>query len=196
MSDKAETDPRLDGLRDARILPAGEEHLPALAELAGVIWRACYPGIISRAQIEYMLESMYSLPNLRAEIRAQNVRFYRVLVGTDFVGFASLGPCGLPGVLKLHKVYLKPEFQHRGLGRRLLRHCQAEAVRGGARRLILAVNKRNTPAIAAYQRAGFAIAESVVTDIGGGFVMDDFIMGIELPPFGAGPRKATRLISS
>jgi len=38
------------------------------------------------------------------------------------------------------------------------------------------VNKRNAKAIAAYQRNGFVIADSVVTDIGHGFVMDDFIM--------------------
>jgi hypothetical protein len=42
------------------------------------------------------------------------------------------------------------------------------------------VNKRNTRAIAAYQRNGFVTADSVVTDIGGGFVMDDYIMAKEL----------------
>ncbi len=46
----------------------------------------------------------------------------------------------------------------------------------GAHRLILSVNKRNAQAIAAYKRNGFVIAESVVTDIGGGFVMDDYVM--------------------
>jgi RimJ/RimL family protein N-acetyltransferase len=48
------------------------------------------------------------------------------------------------------------------------------------RRLILSVNKRNTKAITAYKRNGFAIVESVVTDIGGGFVMDDYVMDKEL----------------
>jgi len=37
------------------IVPAAAADLPALAELAGVIWRACYPGIITPAQIDYML---------------------------------------------------------------------------------------------------------------------------------------------
>ena len=41
---------------------------------------------------------------------------------------------------------------------------------------MLSVNKRNAKAIAAYQKNGFGITESVVTDIGNGFVMDDFIM--------------------
>ncbi len=73
-----------------------------------------------------------------------------------------------------------PELHGRGLGSRLLQHVEREVRQLGARRLILSVNKRNAKAIAAYQRNGFVIAESVVTDIGGGFVMDDFIMTKEL----------------
>jgi GNAT superfamily N-acetyltransferase len=158
------------------ILPAAEEHLPALAELAGVIWRAYYPAVISREQIEFMLARMYSQDTLRGEIRSQGVHFYRLLADGRFAGFASIGPTDQAGVMKLHKIYLLPEIHGRGLGSRLLKHCEAEARRLGAHRLILAVNKRNARAIAAYQRNGFAIAESVAVDIGGGFVMDDFIM--------------------
>ena len=44
------------------------------------------------------------------------------------------------------------------------------------------VNKRNDRAIAAYQKAGFCIAEEAVLDIGGGFVMDDFLMEKEVSP--------------
>jgi len=68
----------------------------------------------------------------------------------------------------------------RGLGSRLLRHCEREVRAGGAHRLILSVNKRNARAIAAYRRNGFVIADSVVTDIGGGFVMDDYVMAKSL----------------
>jgi ribosomal protein S18 acetylase RimI-like enzyme len=43
------------------------------------------------------------------------------------------------------------------------------------------VNKNNTKAIRAYQRAGFTIAESVVNHFGGGFVMDDYRMTAACP---------------
>ena len=39
----------------------------------------------------------------------------------------------------------------------------------------LRVNKGN-PTVRIYERAGFIIKESVVKDIGNGFVMDDYIM--------------------
>jgi RimJ/RimL family protein N-acetyltransferase len=61
-----------------------------------------------------------------------------------------------------------------------LQQVEGEVRTGGARRLILSVNKRNTKAITAYKRNGFVIVESVVTDIGGGFVMDDYVMARDL----------------
>ncbi len=163
-----------------QIVPATTEDLPALSELAGVIWRQHYPGIISRAQIDYMLDRMYSLETLNAELRAKGIRFERLLVNDRFVGFASYGPTSEPGVMKLHKCYLLPELHGRGYGSLLLRHCEQAARRLGARRLILAVNKQNSKAVTAYERNGFVIAESVITDFGGGFVMDDYIMAKNL----------------
>jgi RimJ/RimL family protein N-acetyltransferase len=50
----------------------------------------------------------------------------------------------------------------------------------GIGKIALAVNKRNSNAIAAYEKWGFHIEQSVVKDIGNGFVMDDFIMAKEV----------------
>ena len=162
------------------IVAAAEADLPAIAELAGIIWWAHYPGIISHEQIDYMLARMYSIATLRAEIVSEGIRFERLVVDGILVGFASYGPTREPGVMKLHKLYLRGDCQGRGLGRLLLQHCERKARKLGALRLILAVNKQNARAIAAYKRNGFAIVDSVVTDIGGGFVMDDFIMARNL----------------
>src|SRR5438876_12445579 len=49
----------------ARIARAAERDLAAVAELARVIWRKHYPGIISHEQIVYMLALGYSLDALR-----------------------------------------------------------------------------------------------------------------------------------
>jgi GNAT superfamily N-acetyltransferase len=163
-----------------RIVPATEEHLPAIAGLAAVIWRACYPGIITMAQIDYMLAQMYSPDTMRGEIRSLGIRYDRLLVGEKFVGFSSYGPTDQPAVFKLHKLYLLSTWQGRGLGSLLLQHCEREVRKLGAHRLLLSVNKRNVRAIKAYQRNGFEIAGSVVTDIGGGFAMDDHVMAKNL----------------
>jgi len=154
-----------------QILPAVEADLPAIARLAGLIWRSHYPGIISTEQIEYMLAKMYSLETLREEIRLRAIRYERLLVGQEFAGFASHGPTEQPKLFKLHKIYLHPACHGQGLGSFLLRHCALQARNLGADRLMLTVNKRNSKAIAAYQRNGFAITDSVIVEIGAGFVM-------------------------
>jgi ribosomal protein S18 acetylase RimI-like enzyme len=40
--------------------------------------------------------------------------------------------------------------------------------------ITLTVNKHNAQTLAIYQRLGFTVEDAIVTDIGGGFVMDDF----------------------
>jgi diamine N-acetyltransferase len=162
------------------IIRATETDLPAISGLAGVIWRACYPGIITHAQIDYMLARMYSPDVLRDEICSQGIRYDQLLVDGKPAGFASYGPASGPGVMKLHKLYLLPEMHGHGLGSLLLQQVEREVRAGAGRRLILSVNKRNARAIAAYQRNGFVTVNSVVTDIGGGFVMDDYIMAKDL----------------
>ena len=42
------------------------------------------------------------------------------------------------------------------------------------------MNKNNKNTIEAYKKWGFTIIDSVVTDIGNGFVMDDYIMEYKL----------------
>jgi GNAT superfamily N-acetyltransferase len=162
------------------IIPAAEADLPVISQLAGVIWRACYPGIITHAQIDYMLARMYAIEVMRDEIRSRGIHYDLLFVDGKPAGFASYGPASEPGVVKLHKLYLMAELHGRGLGSRLLQHVESEVRRLGARRLSLSVNKCNARAIAAYQRNGFVVAETVVTDIGGGFVMDDYVMAKDL----------------
>ena len=161
------------------IIRATEADLPAISELAGVIWHACYPGIITTEQIDYMLARMYSLEVLHDGIRSRGSRYDQLLVNGKLAGFASYGPTAQPDATKLHKLYLLQELHGRGLGSLLLQHVEREARTAGARRLILSVNKRNTKAIAAYQRNGFVVVDSLITDIGGGFVMNDYVMAKE-----------------
>ena len=78
--------------------------------------------------------------------------------------------------MKLDKLYVHPRHQRCGHGGRLIARARDRARARGCQRLVLAVNRHNLTAIAAYRKHGFGIEEAVVTDIGGGFVMDDFIM--------------------
>jgi RimJ/RimL family protein N-acetyltransferase len=48
--------------------------------------------------------------------------------------------------------------------------------------VVLGVNRLNEKAIRAYTRNGYLIRGPLKTDIGNGYVMDDFIMEKILPP--------------
>jgi diamine N-acetyltransferase len=158
------------------IAPARRDELPEIQRLAGIVWRGHYPGIITNAQIEYMLERGYSLPALQRLADTPGYRFDLLKVDGMPVGFAAYCPDTLPAAMKLDRIYLLPERHGQGLGRRLIDHVAAEARAAGCTTLILRVNKGNATAIAFYRRAGFAIRESMVDDIGSGFVMDDYVM--------------------
>ena len=163
----------------ASLVPAGAEQLPLIRDLAFSIWPQVYPGIISEAQIHYMLELRYHLDVLRADLE-KGVRFALVVLDDQPVGFTAFEPREEDGEAFLHKLYLVPEVAGRGLGAQALEWVTNQARRLGLRRLRLFVNKNNAGAVRAYLRNGFTFHEDKVTDIGDGFVMDDYVMVKEL----------------
>jgi GNAT superfamily N-acetyltransferase len=165
------------GMNEAlSIVSATEADLGAVAKLAGVIWRRHYPGIITQEQIEYMLALGYSHHALRRFLDAEGAGLDLARIGDRLAGFGA--HCRLDGTreLKLDKLYVHQDFQGHGLGSRLIGKAESAARAQGCSNLVLNVNKRNVQAILAYERNGFAIREAVVVDIGGGFVMDDYVM--------------------
>ena len=158
-----------------------------IAALARIVWQATYPGIITQAQIDHMLAERYHAERLLAELENPRIFWDKAEISGAQQSPANPESPGLaafsstlftedPGEMKLDKLYVDPRWQRRGVGRRLLVEaiCRAEAAL--CHTLILAVNKKNEPAIAAYQKYGFSVREAVCIDIGNGFVMDDFIM--------------------
>jgi len=157
-----------------RALAAGD--VDAIAALAATIWRAHYPGIITPAQIEYMLNERYAPAVIRTELARDDVWWEVLLEEGEPKAYASCHLTERPDELKLDKLYVHPDRQRRGYGSMLIERALARARALGRARVILAVNKRNVTAIAAYRKLGFRTEAAVVKDIGAGFVMDDFIM--------------------
>src|SRR5689334_22776847 len=96
-----------------KILPATPEDVQEIARLAGIVWRAHYPGVISHEQIDYMLRKMYDLKELRNDI-ATGVTYLRAVEAEQLLGFAAFGPTG--NEVKLHKLYVHPKHQRQGIG--------------------------------------------------------------------------------
>lgn len=168
-------DDRRSTMPDVTFAIAARSDIPLLQALARTIWRAHFPGIISTVQIEYMLDRMYATETIENEMRVGTC-WESIRQGTEAVGFLSYSFDEIAARLKLHKLYLQVERHGQGLGRASLGHVMEVAQNLGAGEVSLYVNKKNQKAIRAYQRAGFAIAESVINEFGNGFVMDDYRM--------------------
>jgi diamine N-acetyltransferase len=158
------------------IAPLAPRDAEMIAELAGVIWRAHYADIISMAQIEYMLKQRYEPALIRAELARGDIAWDTLAVNGAVVGYASYYVPDGAGEMKLDKLYVHHDHQRRGYGGRLIGRAVAAARARGCTALVLAVNKGNAKAIGAYRKYGFRIRDSVVQEIGGGFVMDDYFM--------------------
>ena len=156
-----------------------ENDIDTLIPLASRIWHAHYPGIITPEQIDYMLERGYTRQILRDEIENQGVTWLAIKAGEVMIGFASVGPYA-PATMKLHKLYLLPEYHGTGIGARALAELEQIARDNAASVLVLNVNRHNSKAIRAYERSGWHVAEEVVADIGNGYVMDDYVMAKQL----------------
>ena len=158
---------------DITIRPITPPEVPAIAALAREIWQASYPGIITQEQIDFMLEQRYGHERLYDDLEDADKWLDQALVGERRVGFAFSEL--RKGEFKLDKLYIHPDVQRRGVGGQMIEHVAARARKLGYPALVLQVNKRNTKAIASYQKYGFAVRETTVEDLGR-YVMDDFVM--------------------
>ncbi|MCL2346019.1 MAG: GNAT family N-acetyltransferase [Desulfobulbus sp.] len=159
---------------DIQIRPVTPSDVPAIAALAREIWQTAYLDIITQAQIDFMLGQRYGHEQLRADLENPDKWLDQCFAGERRVGFA--GSEIYRGEFKLDKLYIHPDVQRRGVGGQLIAHVAARAQKLGYPGVILAVNKHNEKAIAAYRKHGFTVREAIVSDIGDGFVMDDYIM--------------------
>lgn len=166
---------------DVLIREADPGDIPLIRDLAERTWRACYPGMISPQQIEYMLERMYD-PAVLADEIGSGTLYLLVFAQGKPAGYLAFSDVRDDREILLHKLYVLPHLQGQGLGRRMLDEARRRATALGARRIGLYVNKRNDRALKLYARYGFVKAAAVVNDIGGGFVMDDYRMELELDP--------------
>ena len=157
-----------------------ESNAAIIAALADEIWREHYTPIIGEAQVEYMLKKFQSAERIREDIKLGGyVYFTAEYIKTgEKVGYCAVQP--KEDCLLLSKLYVRKDYRGRGIARSFLDEvtmlCRFEY---GFDKIRLTVNKHNDDSIAAYKRMGFETIDSVKTDIGGGFYMDDFVM--ELP---------------
>ena len=161
------------------IRPASRLDLEVVRHLAERIWPECYGAMLPPGQVRYMLDWMYASHRLQADWD-RGVRYRLALLEGRPVGYLAWEWEAGTDAAFLNKLYLVPELHGRGHGQEMITSVREQVLLAGIPRLELRVNRQNQKAIRAYVRAGFVVVQTLVTDIGSGFVMDDFLMRLDV----------------
>lgn len=156
-----------------------EEQIEKIAEIAAPIWHETYDCINGVASTDYMIEKIPVRPGHPPPDGKRGLRLLYDARRRRAAGFIGLVP-HKEGKMFLSKLYVSAAHRSRGLPRAAFDFietlCQAEKLPA----IYLTVNKKNFHAIEVYKYFGFHQTDAVVTDIGSGFVMNDYIMQKDL----------------
>jgi ribosomal protein S18 acetylase RimI-like enzyme len=156
-----------------------DDNFTAIRAIADEVWPIAYGPILSQAQLDYMMDMMYSVESLQQQA-ASNKTFILAIDDGIPVGFASY-EFNYNGTskTKINKIYILSNQQGKGTGRILIDYITKQALRNNQQGLLLNVNKNNV-AQHFYKKLGFAISSEEIIDIGNGYVMDDYVMEIAI----------------
>ncbi|MFV0382231.1 MAG: GNAT family N-acetyltransferase [Breznakia sp.] len=154
------------------------EDFPIIAQLAKTIWQEHFTPIIGENQVRYMLELYLSETAIREQVNQEGYVYYGLYEKNNLIGFMAV----VYGVSQcfLSKLYLLKNKRGKGYARFALCYLENETKQRGLWQIWLTCNKYNSNSIQAYKHMGFVIFDSVVNDIGEGYVMDDYYMRKEL----------------
>ncbi len=163
-----------------KITEAFVEDIAKIQEIANITWPITYGEILTAAQLDYMLDLIYSDEALSKQIQNKEQLFYLVSDSESVIGFIGIEHhYKNEAITKIHKIYLLPETQGKGYGKTIFNSIEELALENHSNELLLNVNRFNT-ALNFYKKLGFEIKETVDIEIGNGYLMEDYVMGKNL----------------
>jgi len=150
--------------------------LKLIQEIAYKTWPLTYGEILSKEQLDYMLNLIYSDEALTEQYEKKEQLFYLVSNSESTLGFIGIEHNYKNGaVTRIHKIYLLPETQGKGIGKIVIEEIEKLALQNNSTSLSLNVNRFNN-ALRFYQKLGFEVTDEVNIDIGNGYLMEDYVM--------------------
>lgn len=167
-------------MKKIRLIPAvNDAEIFGIASLAEEIWNEYFPSILSKPQIDYMLEKFQSYDALKQQI-TDGYEYY-LISDAHYMMSGYTGYHIEDGAMFLSKLYLLNETRGQHLSsntfNELVKICQEK----GVKKIWLTCNKYNTHSLDVYKHWGFEIVRDEVTDIGNGYVMDDHVLEYIVP---------------
>lgn len=155
-----------------------KDQIERTAAIADEIWHEWFPRILSAEQIDYMVEKFQSAEAMTKQITEENYRYFIIRKGDSCIGYTAVKPDG--NSLFLSKIYIKKEFRGNGYSKEVFEFLKNICREEGFTSIWLTVNKHNESSIAVYKKIGFELFGEDVTDIGNGYVMDDYFFRLKI----------------
>ncbi|PWK01095.1 ribosomal protein S18 acetylase RimI-like enzyme [Flavobacterium araucananum] len=147
-----------------------------IQEIAHTTWPITYGEILSKEQLDYMLDLIYSDEALTNQYNKKEQLFYLIYQDNTNLGFIGIEHNYKDeAVTRIHKIYLLPETQGKGIGKRVIDEIQKLALENNSKALSLNVNRFNA-ALGFYKKIGFEVVDEVNIEIGNGYLMEDYVM--------------------
>jgi ribosomal protein S18 acetylase RimI-like enzyme len=161
-----------------KFIDAGAAEIPTIQDIAEKTWWPTYSEILTKDQIRYMLDVLYSTETIMASMADGSQRYVLLNNETGSQGFASFGRRKENNqVAKLHKIYVLPQNHGMGYGRLLIDEIKRRLVLEEIHILDLNVNRYNK-AKEFYEKLGFSVIKEEDVPIGP-YWMNDFVMRLE-----------------
>ncbi len=158
------------------VLPATATDFDTIRSIAHETWPIAYGEILSKAQLDYMLGAFYNDTALKESVSQKRHHFVLANEGNQTLGFASFEwNYDQQKQTKIHKIYILPSAQGKGVGKALIDYIATEARKQGSLTLCLNVNRFNK-AITFYEKMGFSIISEVNIELEYGYLMEDYVM--------------------
>jgi ribosomal protein S18 acetylase RimI-like enzyme len=151
-----------------------------IQDIANRTWPIAYGEILSKKQLEYMMDLIYSELSLIEQMQKKEQLFYIAFDESAALAFIAIEHnYREEAVTRIHKIYILPETQGKGIGKLLIDFADKEAKKSDAKALSLNVNRYNK-ALLFYQKLGFTIISEEDIEIGDGYLMEDYKMEKQL----------------
>jgi ribosomal protein S18 acetylase RimI-like enzyme len=150
--------------------------IKTIQDIAHTTWPITYGEILSKGQLDYMMDLIYSDDSLMQQIQMQEQLFYLIYDVSLVIAFIAIEhKYKNEATTRIHKIYLLPETQGKGIGRTIVDEIAKLAHQNSSKLLSLNVNRFNK-ALSFYQKIGFEIVAEENIAIGNGYLMEDYRM--------------------
>lgn len=152
----------------------------SINQMAAIVFPATYGSILSAEQLDYMFGWMYAPDNIRRQMEEEHHAYFIASKDGEPCGYMSIEQQG-PDLFHLQKIYVLPDYQGYHVGRFLFDSAvkYIKEIHPAPCLMELNVNRYNK-AVHFYEKMGMRKLREGDFDIGNGYYMNDYIMGLEI----------------